>query len=80
MPIDPFKFSETLVKSSFNRYQQSLLITSTGANKSSNLIILLRLMSGGVKFRSINDSNYIRQDIDYLDLNNQFTAVSPLKK
>lgn len=80
MALDQFVFSDTIANSSVPNRQRSLVIKNVGRNKSTSLIILLRLFVGNVRFKSFDKRRFILQDIDYLDLNNSRSAIPILEK
>jgi len=78
MAIDQFVFSDTVAQASVTTRQRSLIIRNEGRNKSTSLIILLRLFVGDVRFKSFDRRRFILQDKDYLDLNNSRSAIPTL--
>ena len=80
MAFDQFVFSDTIALNSVPIKQRPLIIRNEGRNKSTSLIILLRLFVGDVRFKSFDKRRFVLQDNDYLDLNKSRSAISTLTR
>lgn len=80
MALDQFVFSDTLTNASVTARQRPLLVKPLGRNKSTSLVILLRLFVGDVRYKSFDKRRYVLQENDYLDLNNSRSAIPTLER